>query len=87
MPLRFKDGSLAQARPVDMPSMWSVWKGMQPMKRELSQLEREVINTAKRWCAAILDGPHAQIAADNELREAVENLEECEREKPATTSA
>lgn len=57
------------------------------MKRELSQLEREVINTAKRWCAAILDGPHAQIAADNELREAVENLEECEREKPATTSA
>lgn len=57
------------------------------MTPELVQLEREVLESAKRWSVSILNGAHAQIAADNELRDALERLAERERNQPATTSA
>ena len=68
MRLRRSYGSLGQRQAVDVSAMWCEM-------REQETLERAVVDIAKRWAKAGGEDVHAQIAADNELRDAVEALE------------
>lgn len=54
---------------------WQVGDAEQFLTDERACLEREVIDKAKLWAAAILKGAYAQIKADDELRDALNALE------------
>lgn len=70
-------GSVVPMASYDPVSLLSEPTSME-QRAELLRLRCEVLDKAKLWSAAIVQGAYAQIQADNELRDALDALEHFE---------